>query len=246
MYGESVCFMLGLSDELGNAVDNAVETLGVKTRPLRRLDETISNRLMTIGTGCVLVSEAAYPNSTTVLSSFFLTQRLWMPVVTLSEVALAKPKISKQFGAFAQVTTPIARDELAGVLQQALECDAAPPYSPAALRRKMLQLTRREKQTIELFLQGNNTKVVAKSLSVTHQTVDKHRGRALRKMGMRTVVDLLNALHRTMLQSIGVGLDTLSFLEGNEQGTTGAMIDFAGMLSTASAHTSVNSSASVG
>lgn len=231
MLGESVCFMLGLNKQLSAAVEIAVAPLFAKTRPLHRLDQSATNRLMTIGVGCVLVSEDALPNIVTTISNFFLSQRLWMPIIALSENPFSQPQVAKQTGAFACVAMPITAEELTNVVNQAFKCDATGRYSPATLREKMLQLTRREKQTIELFLQGNNTKVVAKSLKVTHQTVDKHRGRALRKLGMRTVVDLQNTLHYTMLRSIGLDLDP-RLISQNEIGLDGSPINFPGTLLT--------------
>lgn len=209
MYGESVCFLLGFDKELSHFIEKSTSKLNARSPSLRRLDSSTTNRLMSIGSGCVVVSEEVWPNGTVALASFFFMQRLWMPVITLCDTKDTDARITKQTGVFARVNMPITNDELTHVLEEALECDLSGQFSPAAHRAKMLQLTRREKQTIELFLDGHNTKVVAKSLDVTHQTVDKHRGRALRKLGMRTVVELQNAMHKTMLASIG--MDSLTF-----------------------------------
>ena len=110
-------------------------------------------------------------------------------------------------GAYATIHSAIDAAELGSLLERAVDRDTHGRYAPATLRRAMQSLTRREHETIRLFLDGHNTKVVAKALDITHQTVDKHRGRALRKIGVRTVVELQNEFQKTMLSSFGVDLD---------------------------------------
>ncbi len=47
---------------------------------------------------------------------------------------------------------------------------------------------------LKLFVEGQNTKVIAKQLGVSYQTIDKHRNRALKKMDVNSLIDLARVL----------------------------------------------------
>ena len=61
----------------------------------------------------------------------------------------------------------------------------------AALRAAALLLTERERQVMALVTQGLLNKQVAGELGITEITVKAHRGAVMRKMGARTLADLV-------------------------------------------------------
>ena len=56
------------------------------------------------------------------------------------------------------------------------------------------QLTRREREVVQLLVEGKTTKQIARTLMLSARTVDAHRGRLLRKMKVRTSGELISRL----------------------------------------------------
>jgi len=74
----------------------------------------------------------------------------------------------------------------------------------ASLRKRFGELTSRERQVLQLVTSGLLNKQVAGELDLSEITVKLHRGRAMRKMGARTlaqVVRMMEALERGARQS---------------------------------------------
>ena len=57
-------------------------------------------------------------------------------------------------------------------------------------------LTRRESQVLERVARGDTNKVVAVNLGISVRTVELHRARGMRKLGARSVVELVGLMHR--------------------------------------------------
>lgn len=98
---------------------------------------------------------------------------------------------------------PVSAEKLSECADQALIRDQQGEPSPMEVRTRLATLTEREREVVEHCLQGTITKVIAKYLDVTYQTIDKHRKKALRKMGAGSMVELSNLLNRTTLYSLG-------------------------------------------
>ncbi|NNJ25692.1 hypothetical protein LzC2_17650 [Planctomycetes bacterium LzC2] len=58
---------------------------------------------------------------------------------------------------------------------------------------QLAKLTPRERQVLSVVTTGVTNKVIAKDLGITERTVEKHRGSAMRKLGVRSVAELIRA-----------------------------------------------------
>jgi DNA-binding CsgD family transcriptional regulator len=63
--------------------------------------------------------------------------------------------------------------------------------SPAEIRRRMATLTSREFQVIELVVQGELNKSIAKKLDIAMRTVEARRSKAMTKLGTQRLTDLI-------------------------------------------------------
>jgi FixJ family two-component response regulator len=79
------------------------------------------------------------------------------------------------------IAIAVSRDRL----RRAADADGA------SLKARFATLSRREQQVMELVSAGNMNKQVAALLLVSEITVKIHRGSAMRKMGARTLADLV-------------------------------------------------------
>ncbi len=61
-----------------------------------------------------------------------------------------------------------------------------------AAREKLSRLTAREHEVMRLVLNGDHNKVIARRLGISHRTVELHRSRIMGKLGVTSLVELVN------------------------------------------------------
>jgi two-component system response regulator FixJ len=99
-----------------------------------------------------------------------------------------------QYGAVDFIQKPFRDQDLIDRINQALEKDRdnrAGLKERDAIRRRMQQLTPREREVLELVTRGKANKVIAADLAVSQRTVEIHRARAMEKMGASSLAHLV-------------------------------------------------------
>jgi two-component system response regulator FixJ len=99
-----------------------------------------------------------------------------------------------QYGAVDFIQKPFRDQDLIDRINQALEKDRdnrAGLRERDAIRRRMQQLTPREREVLELVTRGRANKVIAADLNVSQRTVEIHRARAMEKMGASSLAHLV-------------------------------------------------------
>jgi two-component system, LuxR family, response regulator DctR len=102
-------------------------------------------------------------------------------------------------GAFDFVEKPFNDNELVDRCIAALQADEArraEAYGKSDLQLRLDALSQRERQVMELVLDGKMNKVVADELGISMRTVEVHRANLFEKMGVRTAVELARLMAR--------------------------------------------------
>ena len=100
-------------------------------------------------------------------------------------------------GAVDFLTKPVDEASLLTAVEQALARDAAVRAARSereAVRLSLARLTPRERQVLDGVLAGRLNKQIAGDLGTAEKTVKVHRGRMMKKMGVRTVADLIRVV----------------------------------------------------
>ncbi len=100
-------------------------------------------------------------------------------------------------GAVDFLTKPVEAAALLAAVEQALGRDAAARAARAdteAVRRSLARLTPRETEVLDGVLAGRLNKEIAWDLGTAEKTVKVHRGRMMKKMGVRTIADLIRVV----------------------------------------------------
>ena len=98
-------------------------------------------------------------------------------------------------GAMAFLEKPVQYDELIVNIERALELtrnSAAFSSLRAAAARRIADLTSRERQVVEMVVDGNPNKQIAYVLGISQRTVETHRATAMKKLGARTLSELIH------------------------------------------------------
>ena len=118
-----------------------------------------------------------------------------LPVILITGFADVPMSVrAMKAGAIDFLTKPFRDQDLLDAIGAALECDAVRCRSESAfaeLRTRFDSLTVREQQVMQWVVAGRLNKQVAGELQLSEVTVKAHRGSLMRKMGVRTLPDLV-------------------------------------------------------
>jgi FixJ family two-component response regulator len=102
-------------------------------------------------------------------------------------------------GAVEFLTKPLAQKSLLSAIRDALarsETLLGEGATLATLRKRYAGLTRREREVMALVTSGKMNKQVGGELGISEITVKAHRGHVMRKMGARSLADLVTIAAR--------------------------------------------------
>ncbi|TAH47919.1 MAG: response regulator transcription factor [Betaproteobacteria bacterium] len=121
-----------------------------------------------------------------------------LPVVFITghgDVPMAVSALKK--GAFDFLEKPFNDLDLADRVEKAIASDADRQRAAAdrdTIEARLATLTAREREVMELILEGRFNKVIADKLSISMRTVEAHRSKIFEKMGVRSAVELAQQL----------------------------------------------------
>jgi FixJ family two-component response regulator len=153
--------------------------------------------------GC-LVLDVCLPGMNGVeLLEWLREHQVEIPTIVITaygEISLAVRAMKS--GALGFVEKPFSRQDMIDHIHQGIATDAA-RHAQAAQRdeaqARLATLSVREREIMSLFFAGHNTKKVASRLGISPKTVDYHRWNLLKKMDVRSMVELAHyvATHTT-------------------------------------------------
>lgn len=102
-------------------------------------------------------------------------------------------------GAADFIQKPFSDQELIDRIHQVLEKEKirrAARHEENIIRERLSTLTPREAEVMERVVKGQANKVIAMDLGVSQRTVELHRARVMRKLRMRSLAELVQAVGR--------------------------------------------------
>jgi FixJ family two-component response regulator len=104
-------------------------------------------------------------------------------------------------GALDLIQKPFAEQRLLDTVNLALQQDLKARMGNSAfeeIKGRLSTLTSREKQVLQLVVQGKTSKAVAAELGISQRTVDVHRARIMNKMGTTSTTKLVRMVLRIL------------------------------------------------
>jgi FixJ family two-component response regulator len=189
-----VIYVVDDDDGMRRALDTLLSTVGYKTAVYSRPTEFLAN-FKADAPGC-LVLDIRMPD----MSGLEVQQQLnrmgsMMPVIFITghgDVPMAVQAMKE--GAFEFIQKPFRDQDLLDRINHALKQDAenrSTVARRAEVQHRLQTLTPRERQVMDMVVDGAANKVIAIDLNLSERTVEIHRAKVMEKMGARSVAHLV-------------------------------------------------------
>ena len=125
-----------------------------------------------------------------------------LPVIFLTghgDVPTAVAAVKR--GAFDFVEKPFSDNALVDRVEQALAASTVVLQrrrEGQGVRKRLAELTERERDVMRLVIEGRPNKLIADALGISVRTVEVHRARVFEKMDVKSAVELANLLRETI------------------------------------------------
>ena len=145
--------------------------------------------------GCLLLDIRMPGMSGMELQEKLIERQANLPIIFITghgDIPMAVEAMQR--GAVDFIPKPFRDQDLLDRINQALEEDRknrSALLEQDAVAKRLGQLTPRERQILELVVQGKANKVIAGELGVSQRTVEIHRARVMEKMGAKSLAHLV-------------------------------------------------------
>jgi FixJ family two-component response regulator len=184
------------------SLDGLLRSVGIQTRLYGSVTEFLSAPRPNTP-GCLLLDVRLPGTSGLDLQAQLRALNIGLPVILMTGHADVPMSVKgMKAGAIDFLTKPIRDQDLLDAIATAIERDRHRlqlEREVAALRERYSQLSPREKEVMLLVTSGKMNKQAAGELKLSEITVKIHRGAAMRKMGARTLTDLVRMVEALKL-----------------------------------------------
>ena len=145
--------------------------------------------------GCVVLDLSMPRVNGLAVQRELVTRGIERPLIFLSGRGTVPTSVeAMKTGAVDFLPKPFKSDELLSAIKVAKERDRVRLQKAAeqkTISKLIDKLSPREKEVMELVVQGHLNKNIAAQIGTTLKTVKVHRGRVMKKMGVRSVAELV-------------------------------------------------------
>jgi two-component system, LuxR family, response regulator FixJ len=188
-------------DGMRRALDALLSTVGYKTAVFSRPSEFLAN-FKTDSPGCLVLDIRMPDMSGLELQRHLNRMGSMVPVIFITghgDIPMAVQAMKE--GAFEFIQKPFRDQDLLDRINHALKQDVE-NRNTVARRAEVLHrlesLTPRERQVMDMVVEGAANKVIAIDLHLSERTVEIHRAKVMEKMGARSVAHLVK-LHLALI-----------------------------------------------
>lgn len=187
-------FIVDDNEELNRAVSLNLTNEGYKTKVFNNAEDFL-NAYRPDTLGCLLLDVRMPGMTGDQLQQALIEKNIEIPIIFMSgysDVPVAVETLKK--GALDFLTKPIDNYTLLKSVNYALQEDIKHrkrAEANADTLDRLNSLTKRERQVMELIVEGKLNKIIADKLNISVNTVENHRASMMRKMDVKTIADLV-------------------------------------------------------
>lgn len=176
------------------ALETMLRAEGLRTRAYGSAAQFLDD-LAALDAGCLLLDVRMPGMSGTELYAWLREHDISVPVVVMSAHADVQSAVEiMRRGAADFLEKPFKREQLLGAIERVLaqrRLQWAETLERETVKRRLGRLTVRERQVLDLLVEGSASKLVADRLGISARTVDVHRSRIMAKFGVHSLAELI-------------------------------------------------------
>ena len=196
---EPTIIVIDDDDAVREAVGDLLDSVGLRSRTFASVQHFLDDRRPR-GPGCMVLDVRLPGRSGLDFYKDFINSPDALPVIFISAHADVSMSVRAiKAGATEFLTKPVRPQELLDAIQSAIVRDMdrrRAAAEVARIRRDFDNLTVQERKVSLLVVTGKLNKQIAAELGLSEATVKLHRGRVMKKMGARNLVDLVRLVDR--------------------------------------------------
>ena len=184
-------------DAVRDSIHELVDSVGLQAETYSNATDFLNNYDIN-ACGCLVLDVRMAMMSGLELQKKLIDLNSILPIIFISghgDIPMAVDAIKA--GAFDFIQKPYREQSLLEIINSALQKDAEvrENYSERkSIENKLASLTPREKEVVDLLVEGKNTKQIARVLDVSPRTVEVHRQNVQKKFDVHSIVELINLL----------------------------------------------------
>jgi FixJ family two-component response regulator len=196
---QSIVFVVDDDASVRRAIQRLIESVGLHVESFGSAKEFLQANRSDVPS-CLVLDIRLPGKSGLELQRELAEANIRIPIIFItSHGDVAMTVRAMKAGAVEFLTKPFRDQDLLDAVQVALERDRARRQQSAeiaTLRERLELLTPRERQVLPLVISGLLNKQIAAEIGATEATVKVHRSQLLRKMGARSLPDLVRMAQR--------------------------------------------------
>ncbi len=188
-------FLVDDDEAVRDSLDFLMKSVALTSRSFASADEFLAE-YDPESPGCLVLDIRMPGMSGMELQQKLIEMRAILPIIFITghgDIPMAVEAMQR--GAVDFIPKPFRDHELLDRINKAIEDDRENRdalLEREEVERRIEKLTPREKQVLELVVQGKANKVIAGDLEVSQRTVEIHRARVMEKMQVRSLAQLVS------------------------------------------------------
>jgi len=191
---QSIVYIVDDDPDMRDSLRWLMKTVGLRARTFASASEFLRD-FTPDGPGCVILDVRMPGTSGLDLFEELVARGEGLPVIFITAYADVPMAVrAMKSGAVEFVEKPFNRQTLLDKVQRAIKDDAERRGRIAArdqLAQRFHRLTDKEREVLELIKQGRPNKEIASHLRITPRAVELRRSSLMRKLGVRSLIELL-------------------------------------------------------
>ena len=202
---EPIVYVVDDDDALREALSHLMRVVGLKVECFASAQEFLKKKLPDT-VGCLVLDVRMPGTSGLTLQEDLGKRGIQIPIIFMTAHGDIPMTVrAMKSGAFEFLPKPFRDQDMLDAVEFAIERDRSRrerDKSHTALRAKFASLTQREREILEFVATGLMNKQIAAKMGIAEITVKIHRGNAIRKMGAKSLAELMK-----MIQTLGISVD---------------------------------------
>jgi FixJ family two-component response regulator len=189
-----IVFLIDDDPAILKALSRLLRATGYQTKAYQSAEAFLNEHDASVP-GCAVLDHAMLGLNGLDVQEALARQDIHRPVIFLTgRGTIAEGIKAMKAGAVDYLLKPVDKVELLSAIRSAEERDKTQRDFEArnkVVLQRLAKLTPRERETLELVTKGLLNKQIANVMGATERTIKEHRGRVFKKMGVKTLAELV-------------------------------------------------------